>query len=95
MSPCGLESGEEAGYGPIFTAVTNNFSWDRYIDVSERIIKIKIWFLKNEQRIWINGFPNKTYKWPTGIWEAVHWSPGKRKLKPHTCQNGYYQKDKR
>lgn len=41
MSPCGLESGEEVGYGPIFTAVTTNFSWDRYIDVSEHIIKKK------------------------------------------------------
>ena len=29
------------GYGPIFTAVTTNFSWDRYIDVSEHIIKKK------------------------------------------------------
>lgn len=44
--------------------------------------KKKIWVLKNEQRIWINGFPNKTYKWPIGKWKAVHWAPGKRKLKP-------------
>ena len=41
MSPRGLESGEEVGYGSIFTAVTTNFSWDRYTDFSECIIKKK------------------------------------------------------
>ena len=54
--------------------------------------------LKSEQKIWIDIFPKKKYRWPRDIWEDAqdHWSSEKCKLNhnetsPHTCHNGYHR----
>ena len=40
---------------------------------------------KDKERSWIDIFPIKTYKWPTGTWKDAqhHWSSRKCKSKPH------------
>ena len=41
-------------------------------------------WLKNGPRVWIDIFPKKTYRWPTGTWKDAqhHHSSGKCKSKP-------------
>ena len=58
--------------------------------------------LKHEQMTGADIFPKKTYRRPQ-VHEKMaqkHETSGKSKLKhteisPHTCENGYYQKDKK
>ena len=47
--------------------------------------KIKIIQFKSGQKYWIDIFPKKTYKWPTGKGKGAqhHWSSEKCKSKPH------------
>ena len=57
--------------------------------IHKELIQLQHWKKKNitqffnGQRIWIDIFPKKTYKWPTGTWKGAqhHRSSGKYKSK--------------
>ena len=56
--------------------------------------------LKNGQKTWIDIFPKKIYRWsidPEKIPNITNHQGNRNqnhnKISPHTCQNGYYQKD--
>ena len=57
--------------------------WEKYLQIlhltmihiqetqTTQYQKKKKSYLKHRQRIWINIFPSKTYKWPTSIWKEL------------------------
>ena len=65
--------------------------------------KTKTTQLKYGQKTWIENFPKKILKWPTGTWKAAQHHTDHQEnanqnhdeISSHTCQNGYHQKDQK
>ena len=63
-------------------------------------IKKQTTWLKNEQKTWIDILLKRTCRWPTGIWKMLNIAnhqgnanQNHNEISPHTCQNGYHQKE--